>query len=272
MRKNRAASDAKRARDRAEVARAALGIGKKIYPRRPLRPAGAEPQPAVGGSPGARRGSARPAGSPPAVIGGRGKASPQPRRPSAGVVRNPGGAAAGAKENGLVSNGKGDDGGIDGGAGRFSDRAFQRVQNLRGVLAGDAGEAVQRRRSPEPGRRAREEGEVVGVVAGTDEAARNLEAFDLARRRRAARAVFGIGFGDQHEGEPSVSRADNKDVMLKVSATTTLPCGGATVERNVAGRPRTRAYLACMYRLFSGQTPQGPCGPFVLTSGQASTR
>lgn len=211
-----------------------------------------EPQAAApGASPGPRRGGARPAGSPPAaVVGdGRGKASPQtqPRRPSARVVRTPVGAAGGAKENGRVASGKGDDSGIDGGVGRYIDHAFQRVQNMRGVVigGGDAGGAAQppRRSSPEPepepGRRAREEGGDVGVVVGTDEAARNREASDLARRRRAARAVFGIGFGDQQEGEqPSVPRVGDKKVMLlKVSATSTLACCGTTVERGVAGRP-----------------------------------
>lgn len=177
------ASDSRRARERAEVARVALGIGGRR------------------GVPSPRRASQHDG-----VCDAKAQA---PRRPSA--VSPAGGADS-------VARGGRDDG-----------RVFQRLQNLRvgsggGSPAGGGAErAAQQPRRPdgegrpgEGGRGARAAGVGVAGAAGSNSIRMEMdEALELARRRRAARAVFGPGFGarddDVDDDQPGAQRVGVKD-------------------------------------------------------------
>eukprot|EP00903_Cladosiphon_okamuranus_P008755 g8387.t1 len=181
------ALDSKRVRERAEAARGALWIGggKRPSPRRSSQRVGNEKDQA-------------------------------PRRPSA-----PSPPAAGADS---VARGGRDDG-----------RVFQRLQNVRGGGgAGGIGSPAEgggvERAAQQPGRLGGEgcPGEVGSGVqpagaAGADNMRMEMdEALDLARRRRAARAVFGPGFGapgsDSDEPSAPCLEAKNGRSGLKVKS------------------------------------------------------
>ncbi|CAB1108472.1 unnamed protein product [Ectocarpus sp. CCAP 1310/34] len=175
--------DSKRAQDRAEVARAALGIG-----------GGRGPSP-----PPHRRGS---------PYDGDAKAQ-RPRRPSARAVSP-------AEEEG--PDVRDACGGV---AGAREERVIQRLQNMcgggsaspaGGGLEGPTkpkrldGEAQAKRRG-EMGAGLRSEGVLGAAKYGVEEMSAALE---LVRRRRAARAVFGIGSPDKDAEEDVQSNLEVK--------------------------------------------------------------
>ena len=90
---------------------------------------------------------------------------------------------------------------------------FQRIQNIRGA---GAGEGAARPGRPNAGARPGGEGRGGGVqgagLAGAASIAIEMDAaLERARRRRAARAVFGPGFGGLDDGEEDEPRAPQRE-------------------------------------------------------------
>lgn len=84
---------------------------------------------------------------------------------------------------------------------------FQRVQNMRGPPSGGA-EGAARLVRPDDSERLAGEEVAVGVNPVPEEA--DL-ASELARRWRAARSVFGPGFGGEKKKEPSAPEEKKRD-------------------------------------------------------------
>lgn len=144
----------------------------------------------------------------------------------------PRGAAVAAKESNQGAKGKAGDapggraavssGGEDCGdaADRPCERVFQRVQNKRGGVPAPAvgGRVPQSDGEAEQGKRP-------GAYVDTG-ASKADERIDMAKRRLAARAVFGAAFGGQGGREENVTsgRSTDKEPSLKVSSSMTLAC------------------------------------------------
>lgn len=210
--------EAGRLREQAELARIAFGI-EKMSPRRPSprEIGGAQ---AVGASPGEGRRRARTPGSPRADMP-RGIASPRPRSPAPAVA--PGACGE-----------------------RPSERVFQRGQNLRLGSPDVAGGAAQPNKPEKVGRQERAE----GVVDVKVEAEQSDAAQDLARRRRAARAVFGPGFGVHDTYDPPARPGSAKEAVSEVS--TKLRNNGESRATTMIAEASVRVFLASFRsRLYS---------------------
>lgn len=224
---------ARRARERARVAvaRAALGVGKKSPPRAAPSPEARRAEQVVRASPGLG-GRITPKKSPPSRspigIGKENPATGHPHRPS---------RAASPPESRRV-----DSEGVKGNAGERKTSAVAAAVRLASPPGGEAhrrkadgrdGQAFQRDQDLRMGV-APAEG-AVGTAVSADRTKREPEsrgvvhanaAVDVARRQQAARAVFGLGFGDVVKGAGQMISAKpeekavgkEKDADVKVNS------------------------------------------------------